>query len=137
MQYNGFPGLLELLNIAALDALILHQQNARFGPFSPTAERDRSDHGIEGRLVDVVGKLRIVERADRFDCRFEDLHLGVGVGRKVETDGIDAGCCRTLEIAIQELLDAGKLQGQFRDVEVVGDDAVEKRAELRLQLRKL
>ena len=107
MQYDGSPGLLELIHIAALDALILHEQNARFRPFSPTAERDRSDHGIEGRFLDMVSELRVVERADRFNRRFEDLHLGVGVGREVEPERIDAGNCRTLARAIQELLDAG------------------------------
>ena len=64
-------------------------------------------NGIEGRFVDMVGELRVVERADRFNRRFEDLHLGVGVGREVEPERIDAGNCRTLARAIQELLDAG------------------------------
>src|SRR5512139_1855023 len=49
-------GLLELLDVVADDALVLHVEHARLGPFAAVAELDVADHGLELGFADVSGE---------------------------------------------------------------------------------
>ena len=128
-----FAGLLELLDVGADDVLILHQQNARFGPFALRREADIADDGLERLLVNVFGELAVIEAAHRFDRLLEDLHFRVGEGRNVDAERVDAGGLGPVAIETQQLLNSGEVHRRFGHVQVVTDDIVQHRVQLRLE----
>src|SRR5215471_11971672 len=107
MQDDGLAGLLELFHGATFNAPVLNEQDARLDPFPARPELDFSDDRIECRVADVLGELLVVERTDRRDSRFEDLHLGIGIRRDVEAKRINARTRGALAVSREELLYTG------------------------------
>src|SRR5262249_39260201 len=75
-------GFLELLQITAGDALVLHEEDARLFPFAVLGEFHVADDGVVRLLVDVLGELRLVEAAGLGHGVAQDLQLGIGEGRE-------------------------------------------------------
>src|SRR5262249_17293511 len=124
--------VLELPDVVALDVLELDLQHARLRPFALGAEFHVADHGLEGAGADVVAELGIIEALGPFDRLRQHLQLGVAPRRHVIAERIDAFGPRTGLVALDEVGDPGELHLRHRQPEVVGDETVEQRAELRL-----
>src|SRR5947209_15402488 len=101
-QDDAVSGVLELLEIVALQSAELHHQNARLRPFAVTAELDLADDRIELVRPNMIGELRIVEGTNRLHRRLQNLHLGIGVYRNIEAERIDARRDGALAILLQE-----------------------------------
>ena len=71
--------------------------------------------------------------AGRLDRLLQHLHGGVGEGRLIEAERIDAGVLRLRLILLQEVLDAGKVHLRARNEEMVVHDAIELFGKLRDQ----
>src|SRR5947209_723702 len=69
--------LTELVDVVALDVLILDVEDPRLLPLTQRAEFHVSNDGLELRLVQIVGKLALIETADRGDRLRQNLHLGI------------------------------------------------------------
>src|SRR5580704_4350854 len=83
-------GVLELAEVVALDALKLHLQHPRLGPFAARLERYVAAHGFEGRAVDEVGERAVVEALGGLDGLPQDLQLRVAPRRQKIAQRIDA-----------------------------------------------
>src|SRR5262249_26940995 len=76
--------------VALLDAVILHLQHAALSPFTVIAKLDVAVNGLKGGLLDVFGKLVIVERVGTSDRIAEHLDVGVTPTAEVVAERIDA-----------------------------------------------
>lgn len=80
-----------LLESSSLDVLKLHHDRACVCPFAELIELDIANDGAEGRLVDVLGKLVVIETTGCLDGLFQHLHRSVGEWRLVGVGG-GKGC---------------------------------------------
>src|SRR5438067_6272490 len=71
----------ELLDVASLDAVILHPDRPRLGPFAVRAEGDLALDRLEWMTVHVFGELVVIEGLGRGDRLLQDLQFTVGEGR--------------------------------------------------------
>src|SRR5690242_10243657 len=60
---DRLAGRLELVDVAAADPAILHEDEARLLPLAVVGEFDLADDGVEGRGVDVLADPLLVEAA--------------------------------------------------------------------------
>src|SRR5215813_7401284 len=98
---HRFTGLTKLVDIVALDALVLNVKDARFLPFAERAEFDVADDCLELGLVEIICELALVETADRRNGLSEDLHLRVGE-RRPKSERVSAGRSCALLIAPED-----------------------------------
>src|SRR5262249_37832418 len=80
----------ELLEVAALDVVILDLQHAALRPLAALAELHVAHDGLERGLADVVGELVVVEALGRLHRLAEDLDVGVAPGPEIVAERIDA-----------------------------------------------
>src|SRR5438093_596108 len=124
--------VLERLEPAALDALPLHFEHARFRPFAVLAEADVADDRLERLAMHEVRHLFMVERLGALDRAAEHLQIGIGERRQIPAERVDPRRRRLGLVLLQEVENARELHRLRRDPEVVIDDAVELGAELLL-----
>src|ERR1700680_3193198 len=101
-QHRDVTRLSPLLQIATADPVVLHREHARRRPLAVAGEANLAHKGLKLGLVHVIGQLRLVESAGYFDRLLEHLHHGVGVGRQVVTERIDAFLDRALLVLGEE-----------------------------------
>src|ERR1700732_3095346 len=77
-----------LLEAAALHVLELPHDRTRLRPLAERIEPDLPDNGVEGAVMDVLGKLLVIDAAGRGDGLLQHLHGGVGKRRLVEAERI-------------------------------------------------
>src|SRR5271168_4197838 len=80
----------ELLDIVPLDAVVLHPDRPRLGPFTVGTEGDVTLDCVERVRVQVFGKLVVVESLRRGDRVAEDLQFAVSEGRQEVSEQIDS-----------------------------------------------
>src|SRR6266851_3535833 len=59
-QHGDVTRFHPLLEVVAADAVVLHRQHARYGPFAVLGEADLADKGVELVAMHVIGELRLV-----------------------------------------------------------------------------
>src|SRR5437763_3812227 len=92
IKNHGFAGLTELVDVVALDVLILDVENSGLLPLTERTEFHVANDGLELRLVQMIGKLALVEAADRGHRLSQDLHFGIREWRpKAERIGAGRG----------------------------------------------
>src|SRR5947207_15527311 len=84
-----------LLEPVTLHVLELHEQHARVLPLAEFVEANLAHDGVESIAVDVLGQRVVIEALGRRDRLFEHLHGGIGEGRLIEAERIDAGVLGT------------------------------------------
>src|SRR6516225_11776314 len=109
----------ELLQAAALNVLELHHDGSRGRPFAELIELDLPDDGAKRGVVDVPGKLAVIEAAGRRDRLLQDLHGGVCERRLIEPERIDPGFLRLRLKLLEKLVDARKVHGPAGHEEMV------------------
>src|SRR5215469_10930486 len=87
---HSFAGLAELIDVVALDVLVLDVEDARPIPFAERPELNVADDRLECCPVQVVGDFRLIESAHRADRLRKHLQLSIGKGRP-ESERVDAG----------------------------------------------
>src|SRR5215813_13254916 len=80
----------ELLEVAALDVVVLDLQHAALLPLPALAELHVAHDGLERCLADVVGKLVVVEALGCLHRLAEDLDVGVAPGAEIVAERVDA-----------------------------------------------
>ena len=81
----------ELIEVVRLRVLDLGPDHARLRPFAVLAEREIAGHGLEARLVHVVGELVVVEALGLGHRLRQDLAGRIGERPPGEAQRIDAG----------------------------------------------
>src|SRR5665213_524228 len=81
------PRLAELIEVGALDALVLDEQHLAFFPLAVVGEFHVARYRLERGGVDILRELGLVEAADLGDRVAQDLHLGIGEGRACAPTG--------------------------------------------------
>ena len=136
-DHLGLRRIAEVVDAAALDVLELGRQRALLRPFAVLVELHFADHGLERGLVHVFGELVVVEALGGGDGIAEHLQIGIGPHRHVVAERIGAGSLGARLIFLQQLHRAGELHRLDRQPGLVIDHAVEQRAELGLEHRRL
>src|ERR1700730_11937583 len=81
---------LELIDLAALDAVVLDLQHAALLPLAALAELHVAHDGLERGLADVVGERVVVEALGGLDGIPENLDIGIAPGPEVVAERVDA-----------------------------------------------
>src|SRR6266545_1156157 len=136
-KHGEAPGLLELFDVVADDAVVLGHHHPGRCPFAVLGESDPADIRVERVLVNVLGELGLVQTLGRGDRLIEHLHHRIGVGRQVEAERIHFLDDRASLVLGEELVEEWKLAPQVGHVELVVYDAVEERSELRIERGEL
>src|SRR5262245_2331278 len=79
---------LELIELVALDAVILHGNEARLGPLALLAELHIAHHGLEGGGAEVLGELLVIEAVGTLDGLLDELDVGITPGAEVVAERI-------------------------------------------------
>src|SRR5438128_2199200 len=103
-----------LVEAVALNILKLNENGARLRPFPKLVESDRSDNGAEFIVVNVIGKLIVIEAARCLDRLLENLHCRIGERRLVEAERIDARFLGLALVLLEKFLNAGEIHFRAR-----------------------
>ena len=136
-NYDLSRHILELSNVVSFYVLILNLENSRVRPFTFCAEPYLSHDCRERVCADVTPDLGIIERLRRLHCLFQYLKLSVGPGRHIISQRIHPFGRRSCLITRNEIAHAGELHPRHRQPELVVDETIEQRSELRLDGRGL
>src|SRR5262245_44980746 len=120
-------GPLELFEIVALHTLKLDHQHPRLCPFAVGGILHLADDCAEAVGAQMLAELPLVEAADRLDCLTEHLQVGIGKGRDEVSERIHSAAGGLGLVALEKLLDAGKMKRRLGHVEVLDDHVVELR----------
>src|SRR5215470_860966 len=119
--------MLELFQAVSIDLLVLHLEHASLRPLAVRAETNVADNRVVPRLVDVFGHFVLIEAVARFSRRGENLHAGIGEGRQVITERIDAGRDSFWLVTAEKFLDAGEVCRRFGHKSLERNETVQQR----------
>src|SRR5947209_4049885 len=74
---HSLAGLPKLIDVVALNVLILDIKNSGLFPFAEGTELHIPDDGLEMRLVQIVSELALIDAANCGDSLSQDLHFRV------------------------------------------------------------
>src|SRR5262249_59121682 len=80
----------EVVEVAALDGVVLDLQDEALRPLAALAELAVAHDGLERGLADVAGALVVAEALGRLHRLAEDLDVGVAPGPEIVAERIDA-----------------------------------------------
>src|SRR5262249_35440312 len=127
----------ELLEVTALDVVVLDLQHAALLPLAALRDLYVARDGLEGGLADVVGELVVVEALGGLHRLAEDLDVGVAPGAEIVAERIDTLRAGAGLVLLEELLGALEHHALRRDPGFVIDPAVEQGSELPLDRGRL